>query len=194
MSKFLVGQDFIDAAAAIGCDIPAVRAVDEVESRGMGFITNPDDPHYDEPTILFERHIFDRLTDGRYRISHPDISHPRPGGYGPAGGHQHDRLAEAAALDRDAALKSASWGRFQIMGFNYLSAGYLTLQSFINAMYAGEGEQLKAFVSFIKSQGLAAHLCSHNWKAFARGYNGITYWINRYHTKLANAWKRHGGV
>ena len=79
-------------------------AVLNVETRGCGFL--PDR----RPMILSERHIFSRETQHRFDNSNPDISNQQPGGYGAGGAAQYDRLQRAAALDRTAALRSASWG------------------------------------------------------------------------------------
>src|SRR5688572_3325692 len=97
-----------DAAKKLGCEVAAVRAVIDVESRG-GFLSDG------RPKILFERHYFSRLTKRKFDASHPGVSNGQWGGYGAGGAHQYDRLNQAAALDRDAALHSASWGLFQIM-------------------------------------------------------------------------------
>lgn len=189
MKPGLTEADYARAAKALGCDVPAVKAVAEVESLGSGFL--PDD----QVRILFEAHIFDRLTGGKHRRTHPNISSAtwNKALYGAGGAHQHKRLAQAVALDRDAALQSASWGRFQIMGFNYRACGFATVQAFINAMHAGEGPQLDAFVAYVKHRGLADELQRRDWAGFASGYNGPGYAANKYDTKLAAAWKRHGG-
>src|SRR5688572_2845500 len=112
-----------DAAKKLGCEVAAVRAVVDVESRG-GFL--PDK----RPKILFERHYFSRLTKGKFDAGHPDISNGKWGGYGAGGAHQYDRLGRAIALDRDAALRSASWGLFQIMGDHCKSLGYADAETF----------------------------------------------------------------
>lgn len=179
----LTAADFRRAADAIGCSVPAIRAVCAIEAPRGGFLPSG------WPVILFERHIFSRLTGRKFDISHPAISSPKAGGY-VGGEHEHARLDAAVALDRVAALQSASWGRFQIMGFNYAAAGFATLQAFINAMFAGEPEQLDAFVGFIKSQGLADELRELRWADFARRYNGADYARNSYDTKLAGAYRR----
>lgn len=176
--------DFITAAKLLNCEVAAIKAVHEVEVRGKAF--QPDG----KPTILFERHKFSKYTNGKFDKTHPHISNKKSGGYGPTSA-QHGRLAEAAKLDRTAALMSASWGAFQIMGFNYLSAGFKDLQSFINAMYAGEVEQLLSFVNFIKSEKLEKYIQTRNWAAFAERYNGIDYKKNKYDTKLAEAYKKY---
>src|SRR5690606_24237621 len=117
--------------------------------------------------------------------SHPDISYSkwRPGTYGPAGAHQHNRLARAAELDRNAALMACSWGQFQLMGFNYEVCGHDTLQKFVNAMYRSADDQLDGFVSYVINRGLADELQRKDWPGFAFGYNGAGYAANKYDEK-----------
>ncbi len=181
MKPVLTLADFQRAATVLDCDIPAIRAVTAVEAPRGGF--NPDGT----PTILFERHVFHRLTNGKYATRAPDLSSASPGGYGTYAS-QHGRLARAAQFDRDAALMSCSWGMFQCMGFNHAICGHPTLQDFVNAMYESEGKHLDAFVAFVRSQGLADELREHRWADFARRYNGSNYAINRYDDKLAAAY------
>lgn len=181
----LTEQDFVNAAQELNCDVPAIKAVCEVEAPKGGFL--PDD----RPTILFERHKFHKFTGGRFSAEHPDISSAKAGGYGPAGAHQWRRFSRAFALDPKAAMKSCSWGKFQIMGFNFAAAGFKTLDAFIDAMKVSEGEQLKAFVNIIKSFSLEDELRAHQWSKFASGYNGANYKINKYDVKLAAAHKKH---
>ncbi|AZB23580.1 N-acetylmuramidase family protein [Chryseobacterium bernardetii] len=180
--KTLTEQDYIDAAKELGCEVAAIKAVSEVEAPKGGFQADG------RPTILFERHKFHEFTKGKYSKEFPDISNPRPGGYT---NDEHARLDKAAKLDRNAALKSASWGKFQIMGFNHNLVGFPVLQDFINAMYKSEGEQLKAFVKFIKANKLDDELRDKRWADFARIYNGRNYHINAYDKKMAAAYKKY---
>ncbi|HEY6817600.1 MAG TPA: N-acetylmuramidase domain-containing protein [Croceibacterium sp.] len=173
-----------NAATKVGCEVAAIRAVIDVESRG-GFL--PDN----RPKILFERHYFSRLTKCRFDAAHPDISNGKWGGYGPGGANQYERLGRAIKLDRDAALRSASWGLFQIMGDHCTSLGYADAEAFVAAMVSGEAAQLDAFVGFVKKNRLDDELVRHDWAAFARGYNGPAYRENRYDTKLAAAYAFH---
>lgn len=173
-------QDYQRAAEALGCSVAAVVAVTRVESPRGPFL--PDG----RPTLLFERHKFHKHTGGRFSAAHPDISSSKPGGYGAAGAHQHARMERAAKLDRDAALKSASWGSFQIMGENHKQAGHATLQSFVNAMYRSASDQLDCFINFIRNdQRLLRAIRELDWATFARIYNGPAYRQNRYDEKLA---------
>lgn len=187
MKPLLTDDDFQAAAESLGVPVAAVKAVAEVEAPGPGFLPTG------EPRILFERHKFSRHTGGRYDRTHPNISNPKWGGYGPESA-QHGRLQQATALDREAGLKSASWGKFQILGENYEQAGFGTLQGFINAMYASEADHLEAFVNFIRTDSrLHAAMKALDWRTFARIYNGPAYAANKYDTKLASAFRRYSG-
>lgn len=180
----LTEQDFIDAAKLLKCEVAAVKAVAEVESRQNGFQPTG------EPTILFERHIFSKRTGGKFDKVAPNLSNRKAGGYGKIS-IQHSRLQEASKLDRTAALMSASWGKFQIMGFNFANAGFNKVQEFINAMYKGEGEHLLAFINYVKNTGLSDELQRKDWVNFARLYNGADYTKNEYDKKLAAAYKKY---
>jgi hypothetical protein len=171
------------AASKIGCSVAAVRAVIDVESRG-GFL--PDG----RPKILFERHYFSRLTGGKFDASHPSISNRQWGGY-KGGAAEYERLGEALKLDRDAGLRSASWGLFQIMGDNYRVCGFANAEEFVKAMVSGEAAQLDAFVAFVRKNRLDDELIRSDWAGFARGYNGPAYRANKYDDKLEAAYRFH---
>lgn len=180
----LTNNDYILAARLLNCEVACVKSIREVEALNSGFLPNG------EVKILFERHKFHQFTGGKYSRKYIDISNPRSGGY--KGGYaEHRRLQKAVRLNRTAALKSASWGAFQIMGFNYRLCGFTSLQAFINAMHKGEREQLFAFVNFVKSVGLDDELRRKDWKGFAKGYNGRAYYENKYDVKLQRAYKKY---
>jgi len=183
MKPPLTEPDFREAALALNCEVAAVKAVCQVEAPRGGF--NPDDT----PVTLFEGHKFYKYTAGKFAVKAPDLCFPKwtRQFYGKDWKQEQDRLQRAIALDRDAALKSASWGKFQIMGFNHAMVGHDTIQKFVNAMYAGEREQLLAFVRFVKTAGLAPALRRQDWAGFAYGYNGPAYAENHYDSKLATA-------
>lgn len=184
----LTDQDYVAAAGVLGCDVAAVRAVVTVESNGSGFL--PDG----RPKILFEAHLFSKFTNHKYDKTNPNISSPTWNkSLYKGGAAEWDRLEEARALNEEAALKSASWGLFQIMGFNYQTAGFASVQEYVAAMKESEGAQLMAFVNFVKSQKLDVHLRAKNWAGFAARYNGPNYRENQYDTRLANAYRKFGG-
>jgi peptidoglycan hydrolase-like protein with peptidoglycan-binding domain len=168
------------AAGHVEMDPAVLWSVVVVETSGCGFL--PDR----RPGILFERHIFSRLTGRRFDASHPKISGPA-GGYGPPGAHQYERLAEAIACNRRAALESASWGLGQIMGFNAALAGFRDAENMVAQMMHSENEQILGMVRFMRAKGMHAALQRRDWTAFARRYNGPAFEQNRYHEKLAAA-------
>ena len=176
-------EDLRQAARRLGCDVPAIRAVVEVESLGGGYQRDG------RPKVLFERHCFHRETKGRWSALYPDISSPQAGGYR-GGAAEYERLARAMELDRTAALRSASWGAYQIMGFNHALVGFDTVGGFVEAMVESSARQLAAFIAFIETSGLAEALRTHDWAGFARGYNGPAFRRNRYDEKLARAYRR----
>jgi hypothetical protein len=102
-----VGQ----ATTRIGVTAPQLWAVFDVETKSCGF--RPDR----RPDILFEHRVFHNLTNGRFDSEAPDLSNTAQDGYGAPGAGQYDRIARAIRLDREAALKSTSWGIGQVMGF-----------------------------------------------------------------------------
>lgn len=199
--------DYQAAATVLGCTVAQIRAVDEVESQGGWFkdvrndilaLDGPggflDGPHL--PKILFEAHVFDRHTDGKFRESHPNLSSARWNRALYVGGEgEWARLYRAMQLAPRAALMSASVGRYQIMGFNHEAAGFATVEAFWDAMKRSERDHLNAFVAFITSKRLQSALraISNNAAtcvAFAKGYNGGGYAANNYHVKIAAAHKK----
>lgn len=170
-------------ATRLGIYAPEIWTVLAVETSGCGYL--PDR----RPQILFERHIFHRLTDGLYDDG--AISDPSPGGYGPRGAAQYERLSLAISKDRTAALQSASWGIGQIMGTNYARAGFVSVEDMVTAMSDSEDQQLTAMGNFLTHTGLAACLQAHDWASFARGYNGPNYAINRYDMRLNSEYQRY---
>lgn len=170
----------------LGVEVAAVRAVVEVESAGSGFVRGSP-----LPRILFEGHVFHRLTDGAFEVERPDLCHPRwTKQYYQGGRGEYDRLLDALKLDADAALQSASWGLGQVMGFNHQVCGFESIDTFVDAMFEGEGRQLDAMCGFIAGNGLADELRREDWRGFARRYNGPGYAANAYHTKLEAAYRR----
>ncbi|NIR60877.1 MAG: DUF3380 domain-containing protein, partial [Gammaproteobacteria bacterium] len=145
------------------------------------------------PKILFESRWFHKLTDGRFDDSHPGLSTPKWVRNYEGGAKEYDRLAEALALDREAALKSASWGKFQILGVNHGVCGFPEVERFVGAMTESEGRHLEAFVGFVVANGLDDELRDRRWDDFAFGYNGPGYKQNRYAERMAEAYAKHSG-
>jgi hypothetical protein len=179
------GSPLSDAGMDEVCDTLGVSeseiwAVLTVETRGFGFLADR------RPQILFERHVFHRLTNGAHDNANADISKSKAGGY-IGGSGEYGRLEKAMQLDKTAALQSASWGIGQIMGFNFKVAGYGSTDKLVAGMVKDENAQLQAMANFIKGNNLAGALQRNNWVSFARGYNGEGFKRNEYDTRLAAA-------
>ena len=182
-SLALTADGLSAATDALSVGAAEVWTVLSVETKGCGFL--PDR----RPPILFERHVFSRLTNRQFDIC--DVSNPDPGGYGADGAHQYDRLADAIGMDRHAALQSASWGMAQIMGENFAAAGFPDVETMVATMSDSEDAQLAAFVKFIQSKRLAGFLLPpHDWVSLARGYNGKNFAVNQYDKKLGAAFTK----
>lgn len=187
-AKRLDAVDFGRIAKLITVTEDHIRAVVEVETAGGGF-----DAH-GRPKMLFEPHVFYReLGEAKQRIAiNQGLAYPkwRAGNY-PA--DSYPRLALAMVIDRPAALRSASWGLGQIMGFNCKLAGYHDAESMVEAFLDSEARQLEAMVRFIQTENLDDDLRRGDWSGFARGYNGAGYAAHGYHTKLAAAYAKWAG-
>lgn len=189
--KILTSSALEKAALDLGVSLPAVLAINEVESRGLGFLSSG------LPVILYERHIMWRRLTLRgvnpqtWARRYPNLVNQSPGGY--RGNHrEHDRLETAKAISVPSAIESASWGLFQIMGMHWERLGYDSATSFEKLMNRSEADQLDAFVRFIKADPtLHRALKRHDWKTVARLYNGPAYEKNSYDTRMAAAYERH---
>lgn len=192
--RYLAQADLVGAAAKLGIELAAMQAVNEVESAGSGFEANG------KPKILFERHVFRRQLLAHkvpaaevdaLIATHPTIISTAPGGY-QGGTAEHQRLARASQIHPAAAIESASWGAFQIMGHHWQALGYESAQAFAGAMATSEAQQLDAFMRFIKADpALHKALKGKKWAEFAKRYNGPAYARNLYDVKLERAYQRH---
>lgn len=183
MKAKLTIADFQAAAKRLNVEVAAIRAVTAVESDGSGFDENG------RCIIRFEPHLFSRKTKGIYDKSHPTISFPkRKNGYPKSVNHSWQLFKLAASLNPTAAVASTSWGRFQVLGSNYLSSGCDTLSEFVRRMENSEQDQLDMFCSLILDWGLDDELRDHRWNDFARMYNGPGYRDTGYDVKLPRAY------
>lgn len=196
--KFLGEKDLKDFAQKHNLALAAVKAVNEVESSGKGFFVDG------RPKILFEGHIFWKQLKERgidpnaiSNASNADVLYPKwTKSHYLGGTREYDRLEKASKLLTDpkvkeAALASASWGSYQIMGFHAKKLRYDSVQTFVDEMYVHERNQLEAFGRYITEFGCINHLRSLNWASFAKCYNGPAYAQNKYDIKMANAYQKY---
>jgi hypothetical protein len=187
-------QDYQNAANQIGADAAAVHAVSNVESNTGGFGADG------KPIIRFELQWFSQFAGSTYDRTHPYLSvqSDRDGDVYHTGTQAREYcLLFNAMILRGAktrrfteAIKAASWGRFQVMGFNSQTAGWATPVAFAQDMYVSEGNHLKAFIGYMTKTKpkAAAALKSHDWAGFALNYNGEDYAHYHYDTRLEAAY------
>jgi len=171
-------------AKRLGVTPAHIWTVWDVEASGNPFING-------RPTILFEPHIFSRLTKRRYDASHKRISSRRwnrklyPGSQN----GRYKQMMQAASLDVDAAFASASYGAFQVLGNNWKALKYKSPWDFALQQSISVGDQLEAFARFVEVNGLTKYLKREDWAGFAKRYNGPAYRKNKYDVKLANRFR-----
>lgn len=184
----LSNSDYQDLSNEFGLEIALLKAVIEVESAGSGFLLKELSPA--RPKILFEAHWFYKLTPKPVSKSHPNLSSREwdKSLYMGGSAEWDKRLLKAMEFDEIQALKSASFGLGQVMGFNYPAAGCTSIQQFIQENFAGEYWQARHMLNFIVSKDLLDALKNKAWDDFAFGYNGSGYRKNQYHIKLANSY------
>jgi hypothetical protein len=82
-------------------------------------------------------------------------------------------LEFARGLSNDPALESISMGAAQIMGFNYATEGYASVQQMFDQMSGAIKPQLVGMFTFIQNTPLCINgLKENNYVKFAKGYNG----------------------
>ncbi|WP_300702141.1 N-acetylmuramidase family protein [Bacteroides sp.] len=188
--KKLSENDFILAAQLLDVETAALKAIQKVETGGRGGFFAPG-----KPAILFEGHVFwaqlkeKGLNPENHVVGNENILYrhwDRTKYYG--GIREYERLEQARKINLEAANSSASWGMFQVMGFNYAACGEKSVESFVNAMCESEFKQLMLSVRFIKEGGMLPALQAKKWDVFAKLYNGAGYKANNYDTKLSDAY------
>jgi hypothetical protein len=177
----MTDADIATLAARLGCTPKQIRAVSIVESAGGGFDSKG------RPKILFERHLFHRLTDGLYT--------PAPFSHAIGGGYLEDswnKLAYAACKDAEAAFGAASWGKFQVLGLHWRALGYPSSIDFAYSAVSGEPAHYEMLARYIEKNNLKGALRALSTNpadcaAFAKGYNGPAFKKFAYDEKLAKA-------
>ncbi len=133
MENTFTEDDFREAARLLDVEVAVVKTVAEVESGNKcGFVADG------KPAILFEGHVFWRkleeagLNPAKFVAGNENVLYPKwtkahyKGGTG-----EYERLAKAMMIHKPSALESASWGAFQIMGFNYRQCGCENVLDFV---------------------------------------------------------------
>jgi len=119
-SRLLNEDDYQQAADLLKCDIAAIKAVPKWKVAAPASCLT-DDQKFCSSVTSFGPSPEENTTR---RIPTFQIG-PRAV-MAPGGNHQWDRFKVAAALDQTAAIKACSWGKFQLMGFNFRSVALPT--------------------------------------------------------------------
>lgn len=175
-------------ASKLGVDPRILKAIHKVETSGTSYLSSG------YPSLLFEAHQFWKYlkAEGKrpevYQQTHPNILSQTwnkalyKGGQGEVG-----RVGEAWSISPVSALLSASWGAFQICGFNWSLCGCQSVQEFYKHMWTSEEGQLKLLSGFLKGSGIVPAMKKLDFKEIARRYNGEGYAKNQYDKKLEMA-------
>lgn len=165
-----------------------LKAFLEVESAGSGFDSQG------RPKMLFEPHVFYRHLRDRpetqkkavlQKIAYPKwgtMRYPKD---------SYPNLQKAIDLDKEAALKSASWGLSQILGYNHKIINYSSVFDMVTAFMDSEYNHVLAMIKFLENNKIVENLRNHRWAEVARSYNGPSYAAHGYHLKLEEAYKKH---
>ena len=182
-------EDWKEVASEIGVKVSILKAIHEVETASSSYLPQG------YPALLFEAHIFYRelkaggINPESLMSSHPGIiskSWDRKlykGGFG-----EVTRMNEAFQISPTPALKSASWGAFQICGFNAPGGD---VYGFYKKIWESETGQLRVLADFLKISGIIPYMKSLNFREIARRYNGGGYEANNYHIKLEKAYRKY---
>lgn len=182
-------KDWEEISKDLGVEVAILKAIHEVETSGSSYFKEG------YPALLFEAHIFYRELKAEGK--NPDLlmsSHPGviskswnkklyKGGVG-----EVSRINEAFLISPKAALRSASYGAFQICGFN---CGKIGPYEFYRRMWTSETGQLRILSDFLVSTGIIKAVRDLDFKEIARRYNGPGYAANGYHTKLEKAYQKY---
>ncbi len=203
--KFMKESDLKQMADSLGVELAAIKAVNDVESGGRGFLIAGN-----LPKILFEGHEFWRqlvkrgIDPLKYVSGNENVLYKKwtkkfyVGGKG-----EWDRLNKAMNIAKpgdnsatianitEAAYASASYGCFQTMGYHFSSLGYKEIINFLADMKHSEGRQLMILGKFLKVNNIVDDLKNKRWANVALKYNGSGYKENQYDKKLAAAYKKY---
>ncbi len=190
----LTDTDFEEVARELDIDPATIHAVVDIEAGRAHSGFNADST----VVINFDLSMFrsmakrNKVNLSKYTKRYPEVfARPNIRKYGNQQRAQHARLRQAMEIDSLTAIQGTFWGMFQIGGFNWKKCGAKSSADFVERMSRSERDQLEFFANFLRSTGLDRHLRSHNWAAFARGYNGPSYARRGYHTRLARAYAKY---
>ena len=171
-------SEYQELAKSFGLPVSYVKAIDEVESNGMGF-----DPKTGKIIIQFEPHYFKRISgliSGAWSKNKVDVQ-----------SKEWEAFNDAFKLNPNAAMESTSVGRMQVMGEHWKRLGFKSVGDMWDFAKKSEKNQLWLGLKFIETdKRLFQAVQKWDTKEVARLYNGKNYWILGYDKKLERAEKK----
>jgi hypothetical protein len=176
-AEAITNNDIASLATEVGCHPATLEAIAEVESNGFGWF---DDGRI---KILPEPHKFHEYLPAGKRaaalkagLATTSYAQTKASGHYKkmtnSPGPRYDMLAKWIEIDADAAFKSISVGKFQIMGFNAATCGFSGARAMFDAFVDSEVNQLRAFGRFLIKNGLRTALKQENFARVEEVYNG----------------------
>lgn len=191
----LTDDRIAEIARENGIHPAALLAVKLIESgTKSGFLDSG------KPQILFEGHVFYKYLKANVKsldmnklcAQYPNIVYPKWDRSKYFGGEKEwTRLEQARKINLKYANYAASWGMFQVMGFNYKTCGCKSIDEFVEKMCTSQEQQLLLTLNFLKNSNLIVPLQKRQWATFAKGYNGPGFAQNKYHIKLQAAYNNY---
>lgn len=164
----LTDKDLAVIAKESGLTFAFLKTFIEVEAAGTGF-----DPKTGKILIQFEPHLFkqnfkDWWKNAKIAVWETNKVEPQP--------QEWQAFNSAFAEDKEAAMLSTSIGLPQILGAHYKRLGYKSVGEMWDDFKAGEINQIRALVKFIKTDSrLLKAVIAKDWHLVATLYNGKYY-------------------
>lgn len=189
----------------IELSLPVVKAIVTVESAGRGHLNDG------RAKILFEGHKLwqwlekENMDPKLSEKGNEDILYQKwTKAHYKGGAKEYERLEKARKLNPKAAVYSASWGLFQILGENLTGfikgRKYKDHEEFEARQHESEYFHFLDFLEFIKTKKVRGKALidfvseqnngNYDWESFAYGYNGSGYKQNKYDTKMKAAYEK----
>jgi hypothetical protein len=199
----ITDEHYQNLAKDIGVEAKVFKTVAIVESGGRKSFINLNG--LQKAKILYERHYMyrflkkikteDELT--KLKKTSPDLVH-NVGTYKDPNAkygseiEQFDKLAKAKKINNNTAIKSCSWGKFQVMGKYYdnLYSSPNELEEAMNMCEVQHFAYFKVYLKDVTGAGMIKAMKEKNWNKIAELYNGPDYAKNKYHTKMKNEYNK----
>jgi hypothetical protein len=169
-----IGRRYANISAATGVPVNILRALSRVESN------------HDDTAVRFECHLFN---DRGYSVPCTPSSRGR---WSTTRSETNKAAAyRAAQTDPDAAVRSSSWGRYQVMGSTALAATGWTAEQFLAAFDAAPADVSDeiAIGWWARNQNAVRAAQAGDLETLTRRYNGASSeeQIADYSNRLRNA-------